>query len=278
MNISAGIIWESPAGRWHDVLPPLLDAAGLFDALAGFQRVLVKPNLVEALKPPITTPAALVIALVDYLLAGRDDLEVIVGEGTGSLDYDTGYCYESLGYLPLGARLRVKLIDLNSEPACLLPNPACTRWPEIYLPKILFESFLISVPVLKAHSMSGVTLTMKNMMGCAPPAHYQAGGWGKSAFHRQLDQAIFDLNRYRTPDFTILDASVGMARAHLWGPTCSPPVNRVAAAYDPVAIDAYGTTLLQRSWRDIGHIRMAHQVLGTAEHLDIRASATPVMR
>ncbi|MBE0583239.1 MAG: DUF362 domain-containing protein [Desulfofustis sp.] len=277
MNISAGIIWESPAGRWQDVLPPLLDAAGLLDALAGQRQVLIKPNLVEALQPPITTPAGLITVLVDYLLAARDDLRVIVGEGTGSLAYDTGHCYKRLGYLPLGERQRVELLDLNLEPACLLTNPACSRWPELYLPRILFESLLISVPVLKAHSMSGVTLTMKNMMGCAPPAHYQAGGWGKSAFHRHLDQAVFDLNRYRTPDFTILDASVGMAKAHLWGPTCSPPINKVAAAYDPVAIDAYGTTLLQRSWRDIGHIRMAHQVLGTAEHLDIRSSVAPAM-
>ncbi|MCB2215014.1 MAG: DUF362 domain-containing protein [Desulfobulbaceae bacterium] len=278
MDTRTGIVWSGPSGRWHDVLPPLLDDAGLIDALAGYQQVLIKPNLVEALEPPITTPAELVCALVDYLQDRRDDLDIIVGEGTGSLDYETGHCFDRLGYTPLGGRRQVELLDLNNAPCRRLTNQDCTRWPEIHLPRILFETFLISVPVLKAHSMSGVTLTMKNMMGCAPPAHYQAGGWGKSAFHRQLDQAVFDLNRYRTPDFTVLDASVGMARAHLWGPTCSPPVGKLAVGHDPVAIDAYGTSLLQRSWRDIDHIRRAHQVLGSAEHLDIRSPALPVLR
>lgn len=265
-----GIVWSTTAGPWPQALAPLLDRTGLVEALAGKRRVLIKPNLVEALDPPITTPVAAVTALADYLLE-RTDLEIIIGEGTGSVDYDTFHCFKKLGYLPLGERNRVRLVDLNKEPCRRLADERCRRWPEMHLPELLFECFLISVPVLKAHSLSRVTLTMKNMMGCAPPTHYRDGGsWGKSSFHRQIQAAIFDLNRYRTPDFTVLDASIGMAQAHLWGPTCKPPVNRIAAGYDPVAIDAYGTGLLKRSWRDIGHISMAHQALGSADPLDIR--------
>jgi uncharacterized protein (DUF362 family) len=106
---------------------------------------------------------------------------------------------------------------------------------------------------------------MKNMIGCAPPSHFQANGhWGKSAFHKQIHEAIFDLNRYRSPDFTLLDASVGMAQAHLWGRHCEPPVNKLAAANDPVAIDAYGASLLQRDWQKIKYIHLADRVLGSA--------------
>ena len=175
-----------------------------------------------------------------------------------------------LGYLPLARKDNVELLDLNTLPCRHLQNSSCSRWPEMYLPELIFNSYLISVPVLKAHSLSKVTLSMKNMMGCAPPAHYKSrGGWGKAAFHHQIHEAVFDLNRYRKPDFTILDASIGMATAHLWGPTCAPPVGKIAAAYDPVAIDAYGTSLLKKSWQDIDHIRMAHKVLGNAEPLSI---------
>ena len=99
----------------------------------------------------------------------------------------------------------------------------------MYLPELLFNSFLISVPVLKAHSLAEVTLTMKNMLGCAPPHHYQCGGrWKKSAFHEQIQEAVLDLNRYRTPDFTVLDATVGMSEAHVWGAHCQPPCQRLA--------------------------------------------------
>jgi uncharacterized protein (DUF362 family) len=136
----------------------------------------------------------------------------------------------------------------------------------MYLPEILFDVFLISIPVLKAHSLAGVTLSMKNMMGAAPPAHFQQGGhWKKAAFHENVQEAVFDLNQYRTPDFSILDASVGMREAHLWGPTCNPPHNTLAASTDPVAIDAYGSHLLKRKWQQIGHIAMADGVLGSAQ-------------
>ena len=273
-----GAVWNGPSSSPEETIAALLDAAGLFEILKHEHQVVLKPNLVEALAPPITTPAALVGEIVSQLTNRCPHLDIIIADGTGSLSYDTHHCFEALGYLPLAGRYKVKLVDLNKEPSRRLQKSDCTRWPEMHLPELVLDSFLISVPVLKAHSLSRVTLTMKNMMGCAPPSHFQgSGGWGKSSFHRQIHTAIFDLNKYRTPDFTILDASVGMAQAHLWGPTCDPPVGKIAASYDPVAIDAYGTSLLGRSWKEIDHIRMAHQVLGCAEPLSVKEliPATP---
>jgi uncharacterized protein (DUF362 family) len=160
----------------------------------------------------------------------------------------------------------VQLIDLNEAPLRRQSRKICQRWPEMYLPQVALESFLISIPVLKAHTLADVTLTMKNMMGLAPPRYYQQGGqWKKASFHNRIHEAILDLNRYRTPDFTILDATVGMQEAHLWGPTCAPPHNLLAAGFDPVAIDAFGAGLLGLDWRTVGHIQQAHGELGFAE-------------
>lgn len=269
-----GVIWSGEFASYRQSLSPVLEASGLTDKLSEHQTVVIKPNLVEALDPPITTHVDMVEALVDFILLNNSEIRIIVGEGTGALEYDTFHCFDQLGYMRLQNKDRVQLLDLNIEPCRRLTNDACKRWPELYLPELLFDCFLISVPVLKAHSLCRVTLTMKNMMGCAPPAHYQQGGaWGKSSFHSRLDEAVFDLNRYRTPDFSVIDAAVGMARAHLWGPTCSPPVKKIIASYDPVAVDSYGTLLLRKSWKDIGHIWMANGILGIAEPLDIREPA-----
>ena len=83
----------------------------------------------------------------------------------------------------------------------------------MWLPKAVFEHVLISLPVLKAHSLSRLTGSMKNMIGIAPPKHYsgQHGFWKKAVFHHHLDQAIVDLISYRKPDFTIMDATIGLA-------------------------------------------------------------------
>lgn len=255
---------------WLESVPRLLDAAGLSERLASVKRVILKPNLVEPQKPPITTPVELVTVLAEYIHASFPGLEIIIGEGCGSSSLNTLQIFEALGYSRLADLPNVTLLDLNEAPLVSLKDSRCKRWPQMHLPQIVFESFLISVPVLKAHSLAGVTLTMKNMMGLAPPAHFQQGGaWKKAAFHQSIQEAVFDLNRYRTPDFTLLDATVGMQEAHLWGPTCDPPPNRLAASYDPVAIDAYGCRLLGINWKTIGHLAMAHNVLGTAEPLSV---------
>jgi uncharacterized protein (DUF362 family) len=247
-----------------------MSGAGIESHLASIDRpILVKPNLVEALAPPITTPPALVFTLIEYLRT-ITDARIIIGEGCGALNYETWHAYDELGYTSRAAELQVELIDLNDEELVHLSRDDCHRWPEMYLPKIAMESFLLSVPVLKAHSLAGVTLTMKNMMGLVPPSHYREGNsWKKSAFHNQIQNAVADLNRYRTPDFTLLDATIGMAQAHLWGPACDPPVNRLAASYDPVSIDTYGTGLLQKNWREIGHIQKVHNELGQADPLNV---------
>jgi uncharacterized protein (DUF362 family) len=263
-------IYTSLFTSWQESVPRLLDATNLPDRLAAEKRIIIKPNLVEPLKPPITTPVELVAALVDYIRASQPHLEIIIGEGCGSSCNDTMQVFETLGYTKLAAKTGVTLLDLNEAPLARMQDNNCSRWPEMYLPKIVFESYLLSVPVLKAHSLAGITLTMKNMMGLAPPAHYQQGGnWKKASFHQNIHESVFDLNQYRTPDFTLLDATIGMQEAHLWGPTCDPPPNRIAAGYDPVAMDSYGCSLLRIKWASVGHLAMAHGILGQAAPLSV---------
>ncbi len=246
----------------YDCLERLLDSAGLIREIDDNRTILIKPNLVESLQPPITTPVMLVAELVRYL---KDNCKakILIGEGTGAFEYDTWKPFQDLGYVDMAKRFGVELIDLNESELIKLTNPRCRRWPKMYIPKVVMDSFLISVPVLKAHSLAGVTLTMKNMMGCVPPSHYRQGNsWKKSAFHYRVQEAVADLNRYRTPDFTVLDASVGMAEAHLWGALCDPPVNRIAACSDPVAIDIHGCQLLDVDWQTIGHVQQVEGELG----------------
>ena len=244
----------------------LLDKSDLLETIGSQNVIILKPNLVEALQPPITTPVEVVSKVIQYLQKKCPDKNLIVAEGSGSVEYETWHTFDALGYSKMANELNVALMDLNTEPLTCQEKSQCNRWPQMYLPDIIFDSFLLSIPVLKAHSLAGVTLTMKNMMGVCPPEHYQQGGhWKKASFHHNIQEAVFDLNQYRTPDFTILDATVGMQEAHLWGPTCSPPHNKFAASSDSVAIDAFGTKLLKRNWQQIGHIQMANGVLGDAQ-------------
>jgi uncharacterized protein (DUF362 family) len=256
--------------NWNESVSKLLEASNLDKCLPEGKKILLKPNLVTNDPPPITTPVAFTRAVADFILSKNPRAKIIIAEGCGATEYDTFTPFKDLGYKDLAQENNFELIDLNNAPLIKLSNPECKRWPEFYMPRIIMESFLISLPVLKAHSIADVTLTMKNMMGAAPPKHYNAGSWQKSAFHSQMHEALFDMNRYRTPDFTVLDATVGMRDAHLWGPTCDPKPNLLAASADPVAIDTFGTSVLNKDWQEIGHIKMADGILGFADSEIVR--------
>ena len=182
--------------------------------------------------------------------------EVVVAEGCGAPDMSTGELFEIHGYTQMAVRRAVALIDLNTAPCEKLTNPECKVFPEFYLPAIASSHYIISVPVLKAHSLADITGSMKNMMGFAPPEHYQEGGyWRKAAFHQCMHPSITELNRYRSPDLTVMDATVGMAEHHLGGATCKPPVNRILAGLDAREVDRFAAELLGLDWRRIGHLR-----------------------
>ncbi len=242
-----------------------LDRVGAGKALRRRRLVWIKPNLVNDSPFPVTSDPEMIRAVVEYV---RDNsrARIIIAEGCGDAGMETHEVFESLGYDRLARECGVELVDLNSEPLKRLRNPEFQVLPEMYLPGRIFSGMLISVPVLKRHSLAGVTLGMKNLLGMAPPKYYQqGGGWKKSFFHGRMQQSIFELNCCRKPDLSIVDARVGLAEYHLGGAECSPAVNRILAGFDPVAVDAAGAELLGLSWQDVGHIRLAHGVLGHAE-------------
>jgi uncharacterized protein (DUF362 family) len=193
-------------------------------------------------------------AIVGYIRA-CSKAAILIAEGCGAADYGTDRAFAELGYTALSKRAAVPLLDLNTAPTVLLRNPECRVFPEFHMPAVAMSHYIISVPVLKAHSFSTITGTLKNMMGFAPPKHYQAGGhWKKSAFHARMHEAIADLNRYRTPDLTVLDATVGLPELHLGGRKCDPPVNKIVAGFDPVEIDRTASALLGFDWKKIPHL------------------------
>lgn len=240
---------------YDESIPAALDQIGARKILALQDAILIKPNLVNATPHPVTTHPDSCAAVIDYIrsFSGAD---IVIAEGCGDAGRETPAVFTALGYESVAERKGVALLDLNHAPLVKKTDARCPVFPEIYLPEIAFTHFIVSVPVLKAHSLSTITGTLKNMMGFAPPAHYSGHGgtWKKAVFHQCMQQSIIDLNRYRTPDLTILDASIGLADYHLGGATCDPPVNQIIAAFDPLAADRTAAGLLGMDWRKIRHL------------------------
>ncbi len=246
---------KTPFDSYAASVPVLMDELNAGEVLAGQRQILVKPNLVNDSPPPVTTPVECCEAIVAYIRR-HSDARIVIAEGCGAADYDTAQVFDRLGYSELSARLDIQLLDLNHAPLFEIKRKNCRLFPSMHLPKIAFESFILSVPVLKAHSLAEITGTLKNMMGFAPPSRYQQGGhWKKSSFHKHMHESIVELNRYVTPALTVLDGRVGLAENHLGGAECDPPAQLLLGGYDPLAVDREAANLLGLDFRKIAHLQ-----------------------
>ncbi|HYW80397.1 MAG TPA: DUF362 domain-containing protein [Thermoguttaceae bacterium] len=236
-------------------VPQAFDTIGAAEVLGRQTAILIKPNLVNASPFPVTTSVECVEAVIEYVRS-CSTAPIVVGEGCGDMNLETDEVFDRLGYREMAARQAVELVDLNHAPLRKLENKECPVFPEMYLPEIALSHYLISVPVLKAHSYSEITGTLKNMIGLAPPKYYSGrfGSWKKAVFHGKMHESIVELNRYRTADLSLMDATIGMPEFHLGGAHCDPPVGKLLAGFDPVAIDRRSAELLGQDWRTIEHL------------------------
>ena len=244
-----------PFETYETSVAEALDALGAGAVLKKQERILLKPNLVNDTPFPVTTAPAFAEAVVRYVKSACK-AEIVIAEGCGEPSMTTHEVFERLGYDKLAKRHGVKLIDLNTEPLLKKSIKGLFVFPEMHLPKIAFTHYIISLPVLKAHSLSVMTGTLKNMLGFAPPKYYAGkhGIWNKAVFHNRIQDSISDLNAYLKPDLTVMDASVGLIDFHLGGPKCNPPVKKIMAGYDPYEIDREAARLLKIDPNSVGHL------------------------
>ena len=125
---------------------------------------------------------------------------------------------------------------------------------------------IISVPTMKTHLLTNVTIGMKNMYGTFPEEN-------KAKFHRfGIENVIYEVNKAFTPRLTVIDGTIG---GETWGPLSCSPVNfqTVVASNDVVAADAVACRLMGYDPSSILHIRKAHEEgLGDAEvSFDLRS-------
>lgn len=253
--ISDRLVINEPFIDYDTTVSRCLDAAGARGLLEDGRPIMLKPNLVNDSPHPITTPPAMCAAVIAYLRK-YSQAPIVIAEGCGAAHLETPEIFERLGYTDLTGQRDVRLLDLNHAPLVKVCDETCRLFPHLWLPEAVFTHVLISLPVLKAHAYCRFTGSMKNMMGLLPPQHYAGvhGTWKKAIFHNRLDEAIVALNRYRSPDFTIMDASIGMAEFHLGGNWCDPPVGRILAGFHAQSVDREAAGLLGLNWHCVGHL------------------------
>jgi len=223
------------------------------EALGGFGQFALKGKTV-ALKPNIgwdRTPEQAANTNPDLVAAA---VKALRAQGAAVQVFDNTCnaaqrCYRRSGIEQAAkdAGAQVSFInDRRFEDLELPEGVKLKQWP-IYR-DYLRADLRINMPILKHHSLAGVTMGLKNLMGVM--------GGERSTIHNGFDQKIVDISAPILPELTILDARRILLRN---GPTGGDLadvriMNALIAGFDPVAVDAEGARLFGTPPEDLKYL------------------------
>lgn len=250
-----------------------LELSGAFDRLRSSDRVFIKPNIVfwsrQTQIPPwgvITTTKVVEDIIVALKRFGIN--HIIIGEGTITLDpRDTqtaAHAFDRLGYTALARRYGVTVVNLFEHPfrPVNLSNGTTIKLAENFLD----ADFIISLPVLKTHAQTRVSLSQKNLKGCLDMA-------SRKAFHSGDPQNDLDNHIAAFMDIlpekicTVIDGIFSLER----GPNYTGTAQRsdvLIASKDLLAADIVAAHILGIPPDTVGHIAKTCLKKGIAPSID----------
>ena len=212
---------------------------GMGQFVASGDMVVVKPNIGwdRSVEQGANTHPAVVRAIVEMALdSGAKKVKVF--DHTCN---EKRRCYINSGIVDAldgirDRRVRVEFIDQRKfVPVDLKKGKSLSRW-DIY-GEALEADVYINVPVAKHHGLSRLTLGLKNVMGVI--------GGNRGSLHHDLGQKLADLATVIQPRLTIIDCTRMLQRNGPQGGRVEDVkiADTIIATRDPVAADAYATTL-----------------------------------
>ena len=240
----------------------LAEGLRLFPINVRGKAVVLKPTLVDYLPGNAINTHPLVVLAAAESFRRMGARSVVVAEGPGH-QRDTQLVLSQSGYQVSLRNEKIRFVDLNRDELIRTPLRASyTGMKDLWLPRTVLEAdYLVSMPKIKAHHWSGVTLSMKNMFGIVPGARY---GWPKNILHwKGIQESILDLCATVPIHFVIADGIVAMEGNGPLNGT-SRHLGKIVLADDPIAADATCARLMGFEPRRIVHIREGARFLGNA--------------
>jgi len=226
------------------------------------KRVLIKPNAGRLASPGqgVTTHPRVVEATLDHLKeAGVND--IAIGESC-IFGVKAQEAFQRTGLEEIAEKKGVELIDLDQGDPIEISISKGTIVKKIKVPAI-FKQFgaIISIPVMKTHMHTQVSLSLKNMKGML---------WRreKARFHqlqceeaitqgeKELDIAISDMASVLFPRLAVIDGTVGMEGM---GPAYGKmkKMGVIVVGDNALSADAIAARLMGFDPESIPHLRLS---------------------
>lgn len=234
----------------------ILDAFGGVNAIVKpGDKVVIKPNIGwdRNVDQGANTHPQVVSALVKQSLdAGAS--KIMVFDRTCN---EERRCYTNSGIKSAVSRIKDRRIHLDYiddrkfVPVNIQKGYKLTNWS--FYKDALDADCYINVPVAKHHSLSRLSLGLKNIMGVI--------GGSRGRLHYNLGANLADLNTVIRPRLTIIDATRVITKNGPQGGSLKyvKTLNTIIGSLDPVAADAHAATLFGLKPDDIDAIVKAYE-------------------
>lgn len=253
-------------------------------ALLGGMKAFVSRGEVIVLKPNIgwdrtpeqaaNTDPEFVVAVAEMCLAAGAK-SVRVFDRTCN---DPRRCYVSSGIKDAVERfarkngvedaLRIYHVEDRKFVRTAIPSALVLKEWDLYRDALEADK-IVNLPIAKHHSLAGITLGLKNMMGIM--------GGNRGQIHFRLSECLVDIHRRIPAALTLIDAGRVLLRNGPSGGNLSDVkyFGKAFASRDVVAADAVAAEqIFQRSARDVPHIEKAMDAgLGISSVAQIRRVA-----
>lgn len=249
---------------------------GIGNVIPADSKVHIKPNAIH-FSPGVHTDPAVVDGLLAYLSDnGYRRLALMENSSHG---LSTRLVFAINGYADIARRHGAELMYLDEGGT--VPYTLEGEEAPIRISRRLYETFInpsrrvgnfyLSLPKLKTHSMTTMTLGVKNQQ--AFPIHRDRMHFHN---HETLHLRLARLYRMLRPDFCIIEGVTAIFNGHV------PPaallkessvgLNVLVGGQDTVAVDTVGSRVMGYSIEEVEHLRLAAEWglgEGRLEHIEV---------
>lgn len=242
----------------HNAIANSLEFIQWKDSIRSDSTVFIKPNFTYPFyKEGITTNPLVLKEILGFLKdrAGR----VIVGESNGgNHSFTADQAFKGHGMYEICKETGAELVNLSTLPSRYIEDTIQGKRVKVQVPDLLVDKIdcFNSVPVLKVHVMTNITLSMKNLWGCYPDTM-------RCLHHKYLSRKLALLTKVIKPKIVLIDGTYAL-NGH--GPMHGEAVKAdlLIAANNPVVADAFGSTIMGIPVSTVEHIMFAEKEgLGT---------------
>jgi uncharacterized protein (DUF362 family) len=226
-------------------------AGGISKFISKGDVVVVKPNISWARRPEMAASTnPYVMEAVIELCQEAGAKKVRIADNT---IHDARRCFAFTG---------AGMVAKNTGADLVFPRSSLMRemkmhghrldiWP-VFVPLVEADK-VINLPVAKHHSLSVLTLGMKNWIGGV--------GGRRNKLHQDIHMTVVDLAQFFKPTVTLIDGIRVMTRNGPSGGSTSDVTekNTLILSNDPVAADARAALFFERKPEQIGFIRLGQK-------------------